>query len=84
MHACLGKLIHLSMAPPLEIMGGILLGALRFSLFFCMISYFLMLFPLDFLHHAYQIQSWSGHTLVRAAPKIHERIKGLWNSYAVR
>ena len=73
-----GKLVHLEVASPFQMIGGLLLGGLRFFIFYCVVSYLLMLFPLDFIHRSYQVQSWSGPVLSQAAPRIHDGIKGLW------
>ena len=76
--AIVGKLIHLEVAAPFQILGGGLIGGLRYFLFFCLISYFLTLFPLDFIHRSYQVQSWSGQILVRVAPRIYEGVRTVW------
>lgn len=73
-----GKLVRLEVATPFQLAGGLLLGAVRYFLFFSMISYFLMLFPLDFIHRSYQVQSWSGQVITQTAPKIHDFVKTLW------
>ena len=74
----MGKLIRLEVAAPFQMIGGVLAGGLRYLLFFSMISYLLVLLPLDFIHRSYQVQSWSGQTLDQLPVKIHDRIKGLW------
>lgn len=73
----LGRLINLQVAAPFQWVGGLLIGALRYFLFFCLLSYLLTLFPLDFIHRSYQVQSWSGQTLVQIPVKIHGAVKGL-------
>lgn len=75
--AIMGKLIHLEVATPLQIVGGAVVGLVRYFIFFCFISSFLILFPLDWIHRSYQVQSWSGKTLAQVGPKIHGSIKGL-------
>ena len=67
----LGRLAHLEVASPLQWVGGILVGGVRYFLFFSLVSYFLVLFPLDWIHRSYQVQSWSGQTLSQIPPKIH-------------
>ena len=73
----LGKFFSLQVAAPFQILGGALLGAVRYLIFFSLISYLLTLFPVDFLHRSYQVQSWSGHNLVEVPGKIHAWLKAL-------
>jgi len=74
----LGKVVRLEVAAPFQIAGGVLVGGLRYFIFFSLVSYLLVLFPLDFIHRSYQVQSWSGQYLTQLPPKVHEWIKGLW------
>lgn len=67
----LGKLIHLEVANPFQILGGLLIGGARYFLIFALISYLFILFPLDWIHRAYQVQSWSGPFLTELPPKIY-------------
>ena len=76
----MGRVVHLEVAAPFQMVGGVLLGGLRYFLFFSLISYLLILSPLDFIHRSYQVQSWSGQTLAQIAPKIHDFVKGLWST----
>lgn len=71
-----GRLMHIEAAKPIQMVGGVLLGMVRYFLFFSFISYFLVLFPLDWIHRSYQVSSWSGQLLVQVVPKIHDWIKG--------
>ena len=73
-----GKLIHLEVAAPLQIAGGFFLGGVRYFFFFCFVSYLLALFPLDFIHRSYQVQSWSGQTVSQIPEKLHEWVRGIW------
>jgi len=66
-----GRLARLEVAIPLQWTGGGLVGSVRYFLFFSLVSYFLLLFPLDWIHRSYQVQSWSGQTLSRVPSKIH-------------
>lgn len=73
----LGKFVHLEVAAPFQILGGVVFGAIRYVIFLSLISYLLTLFPLDFLQRSYQVQSWSGHTLVEIPAKIHGWLRTL-------
>lgn len=66
-----GKLVHLEVARPFQWVGGILVGGMRYFLFFSIVSYFLVLFPLDWIHRSYQVQSWSGQTVSQIPSTIH-------------
>jgi len=72
----LGRMINMQVAAPFQWGGGVLIGGLRFFLFFCILSYLLVLFPLDFIHQSYQVQSWSGQTVTQVPSRIHGWIKG--------
>lgn len=74
----LGRLIHLQVATPFQWVAGMLFGGIRYFIFFCIISYLLFLFPLDFIHRSYQVQSWSGQVLTQIPPRIYGWIRGLW------
>jgi uncharacterized membrane protein required for colicin V production len=74
-----GKLVHLEVSAPFEAIGGVLVGGSRYVLFFSLLSYFLMLFPLDWIHQSYQVNSWSGQKLTEIPPQIH-----LWTRNFVR
>lgn len=65
------KLVHLEVARPFQWVGGILVGGMRYFLFFSIVSYFLVLFPLDWIHRSYQVQSWSGQTVSQIPSTIH-------------
>lgn len=67
----IGKFIHLEIAKPFQILGGALIGGLRYILFFSFVSYFVVLLPLDWIHRSYEVQSWSGQTLRQTPPLIH-------------
>lgn len=71
-----GKLIHLEVAAPFQWIGGLLIGGARYGVFFSLISYLLVLLPLDWIHRSYQVQSWSGQTLAQFAPQVHGWLKG--------
>ena len=73
-----GKLIHLEVANPFQAVGGLLLGGARYFLFFAFLSYFLLLFSSDWIHRSYQVQSWSGQTLVQIPLKIHDWIHSFY------
>ena len=72
-----GKLVNLQIASPFQWIGGLFLGVIRYFLFFSMISFFLMLLPVDWLHHSYKVQSWSGQILIQTPSQIHDRINRL-------
>ena len=48
----LGRLTHLQVASPIQWIGGFFVGGLRYLLFFSMLSYFLVLFPLDWIQRS--------------------------------
>lgn len=73
----LGKFIHLQIANPFQILGGLMIGAFRYFLIFSLISYTLVLFPPDWVNRAYRVQSWSGHVLTQFPQKIHSWINGV-------
>ncbi len=73
----IGRLVHLQIAAPFEWMGGLLGGGVRYFLFFSMVSYFLILLPLDWMQSSYKVKSWSGPTLIQVPVKIHEGINRL-------
>lgn len=66
-----GRFAHLEVASPFQWVGGMVVGGVRYFLFFSLVSYFLVLFPLDWIHRSYQVQSWSGQTLSQTPSKIH-------------
>ena len=68
----LGRLIHLQVASPFEWVGGFFVGGLRYLLFFGMVSFFLVLFPLDWVQRSYRVQSWSGQVVAQIPAKIHD------------
>ncbi len=70
----LGKLAHIEVATPIQWVGGFFVGGLRYFLFFCMLSYFLTLFPLDWIQRSYKVESWSGQTVSQIPAKIHETV----------
>lgn len=70
----LGRLVHLQIAAPFEWLGGLLIGAARYFLLFCMLSYFFILLPLDWTQTSYKVKSWSGPTMIKVPAKIHETI----------
>ena len=70
----MGKLVHLEVASPFQWVGGILVGGVRYFVFFSLVSYFLVLFPLDWIHRSYQVQSWGGQILSQIPPRIHDWI----------
>lgn len=70
----IGRLVHLQIAAPFEWLGGLLVGAVRYFLFFSMISYFLVLLPMDWMQSSYKVQSWSGPILIQTPFKIHQVI----------
>lgn len=72
-----GRLVHLEVSGPFQWLAGVLVGSLRYYLFFSMISYFLILFPLDWTHRSYKVQSWSGQVLTQTPPKIQEWINSI-------
>lgn len=78
----IGKLIHLEVASPFQWLGGTVVGGIRYFLFFSLISYLLVLFPLDFIQRSYQVQSWSGGTLTQVPVKIYDWMKALWQKRA--
>lgn len=67
----LGRLAHLEVAVPFQWVGGVLIAAARYFILCGMISYFLVLFPLDWIQRSYKVQSWSGQMLSQIPPKIH-------------
>ena len=71
----LGRFIRLEVAAPFQLLGGLIAGGARYFLFFAMISYFLVLVPLDWIQQSFRVQSWSGQILTQAPPKIHDWIK---------
>ena len=71
----IGKFIHLEIVKPFQILGGALIGGLRYALFFSFISYLLVLLPLDWIHRSYEVQSWSGQTLRQIPPQVYEGVK---------
>ena len=73
----LGKLTHLEVASPFQWVGGFFLGGVRYFLFFSMISYFLMLIPVDWIQQSYRVQSWSGQFVAQIPAKIHDGINGV-------
>lgn len=73
----LGKLVQLQVATPFQIVGGLLVGPVRFFLIFGLVSCALILLPLDWIHRSYQVQSWSGQALTQVPPQIHDWIKGV-------
>jgi uncharacterized membrane protein required for colicin V production len=72
-----GKLAHLQVFAPFEAILGALVGGVRYFLFFSLISYWLVLLPLDWIHRSYQVQSWSGQKLVQLPANLHAWVKGL-------
>ena len=80
----LGKLVQLQVVAPFQALGGLLIGGVRYFIFFSLISYLLLLFPLDWIHNSYQVQSWSGQTLAQIPAKIYETVKGLGGNLAVQ
>lgn len=79
----LGKLIHLEVSAPFEAIGGVAIGGARYILFFSLLSFFLMLFPLDWIHRSYQVHSWSGQTLTEIPRQIHEWTRGFLQTVGV-
>ena len=73
----LGRLTHLEVAAPLQWVGGFFVGGVRYLLFFSMLSYFLVLFPLDWIQQSYRVQSWSGPTVAQIPAKIHDWVNGI-------
>ncbi len=74
----IGQFIHLEVASPLQMLGGVFIGGLRYFLFFSLVSYLLLLFPLDWIQQSYQVQSWSGRPVAQIPVKIHEWMRGFW------
>ena len=70
----LGRLIHLEVASPFQWIGGFFVGGLRYFLLFSMVSFFLVLFPLDWLQRSYRVQSWSGPFVAQLPAKIHDEV----------
>lgn len=70
----IGRLVHLEIAAPFEWLGGFLIGAVRYFLFLSMVSYFLVLLPLDWIQSSYKVKSWSGSVLIQTPSKIHEKV----------
>lgn len=71
----LGKLACLQIMSPFEAILGSLAGGIRFLIFFGLVSYLLVLFPLDWLQRSYKVQSWSGQMLVEMPVRIHEWVR---------
>jgi uncharacterized membrane protein required for colicin V production len=69
------KLLHLEVSAPLEAFGGLALGAVRYALFFSLLSFFLVLFPLDWIHQSYEVHSWSGPRIVQVPPTIYQTVR---------
>lgn len=72
----IGKFMHLEIASPFKWIFGFFLGGLRYLLFFSLISYLLMLLPIDWIHRSYQVQSWSGQRLVQLPVTLYQGVKG--------
>ena len=73
----IGRLVHLEIAAPFQSLGGFLVGGLRYFLFASMVSYFLVLIPLDWTQSSYKVNSWSGGVLIQTPTKIYEGINRL-------
>lgn len=73
----LGRLASLQIASPFQEIGGFLIGGGRYFIFFSLLSYFLLLFPLDWIHQSYQVQSWSGQIVAQVPSKIHDWVNGV-------
>jgi uncharacterized membrane protein required for colicin V production len=78
-----GKLLRLEVSAPLEALGGLAVGAVRYFLFFSLLSYFLILFPLDWIHQSYEVQSWSGPRILQIPPAIYQTVRGLLEGVGV-
>ena len=73
----LGRLTHLEVASPFQWVGGFFVGGVRYLLLFSMLSYLLVLSPLDCIQQSYRVQSWSGQTVAQIPAKIHDWINGV-------
>jgi len=69
-----GRLVHLEVAGPFQWVAGLFVGGLRYTLLCSVVSFFLVLFPLDWIQQSYKVQSWSGQTLAQVPAKIHSWI----------
>jgi len=67
-------LIKVTYARPLDLGGGMLLGAVRYYLFFALISYGLLMFSSPYLHESYSSGSFSGPFVEKTCTTIYDTV----------
>lgn len=70
-----GAVITVKYVSPVSRAGGALAGTLRFILFFSLLSYFLVMIPLNFFANSYSFErSWSGPFFVETSEKFYRLV----------
>ncbi|MBI3312954.1 MAG: CvpA family protein [Candidatus Omnitrophica bacterium] len=78
----LGKLFHAEVAPSLRMIGGAVLGVIRFLIVFSFFSQFILLLPFDKIKVSYyKGQSYTGEGISKIAPKLHEAISNPYHLF---